>query len=89
MEFNLGPENIKIITEWGIPLAITGMLIVFFSLTLISVYIATLPKVLALLENYLPESKAHDKPATDHKVLSKQVIAAISFALHHQNNNKG
>jgi hypothetical protein len=75
----------------GISIAITGMLIVFFALALISLFIRLLPVVLVWLEPILPTLKSHDSGATPTaspkateqlpQDLAKRV-AAIGFVLH-------
>ena len=46
------------LSEGGI-IAVVGLLIVFLVLIFLSVFIATLPRVLAIVERYLPESNEH------------------------------
>jgi Na+-transporting methylmalonyl-CoA/oxaloacetate decarboxylase gamma subunit len=60
----------NIIDGQGIPIAITGMLIVFCVLALITLFIEVLPKLTALLERYVPED---DHPS---------ILAAIAFVAH-------
>ena len=68
----------------GSDLAVTGMVIVFVALTLISLFIRLLPRALELVSRLLP---AMDDP---HQVVSPSVpdaagrIAAIGFALHQE-----
>jgi Na+-transporting methylmalonyl-CoA/oxaloacetate decarboxylase gamma subunit len=71
----------------GISLAVIGMLIVFSALTLISLFIAALPKVLDFLNDYLPEPAHHDSHAglagnePDEEEL---IIAALGYVLHRE-----
>lgn len=69
----------------GIAIAIAGMSIVAIALSLITLFIATLPRILAALETYLPDvddvrsgtiSPESDQPEDD------AVTAAIGFVLH-------
>lgn len=71
----------------GLGITITGMLIVFSALTAISVFIALLPRVLAVLEPYLPEVGAHAAPATSAASASPagvdpRMVAAIGWVQH-------
>ena len=72
------------LTWQSIELAITGMGIVFAALTLISLFVAALPRTLVLLNGLLP-------PETDHPLASQSVsalsndeeaVVAIGVALH-------
>ncbi len=77
------------LTEFGIPVAITGMLIVFVSLILISTFLEWMPTILARLNQILPEA-AH--PHHHHTAgraegssgLSPEIVAAIGTAMHHK-----
>ena len=82
--------NFDLITENnGFVIAGTGMLIVFIALTLISVFIALLPKVLAILSFVLPPEEAHSHPkATQKSTDEDEVAVAITFALHQVEMNK-
>lgn len=62
----------------GVFLSITGMLIVFVALSFISVFIASLPRILALVSRFFPDQSA--KAIVD----DERVAIAISVALHHQ-----
>lgn len=84
----------------AIAIAITGMLIVFVALTLISVFIALLPRILAVVSHRLPEptgGHAHSVSHTDATAIESTsrsdddaVLAAIGFVLQfrHQNQRK-
>lgn len=68
----------------GISIAITGMLIVFVALTLISVFIRLLPIVLAKFEPILPRLESHTQSPTSAERLpsdDKKIIAAIGYVL--------
>ena len=70
-----------------ISIAITGMLIVFTALLLVSIAIAILPKVLDLLSGILPAEKLPASNATQavQKTSDQdEVFAAIGMALHLQ-----
>jgi len=69
----------------AIAIAITGMLIVFTALTLISVFIAALPKILSAIEPYLPAAEDHhDAPTTAESLPTdeEKIVAAIGHVLH-------
>lgn len=75
--------------EWGesIALAVTGMLIVFVALGLVTLFLLLLPHIMTKLNAVFPEREhAHghaptasaSKPQSD----EDELIAAIGFALH-------
>ena len=79
VEFNL--QNI--IDGQGISIAITGMVIVLFALSAISLFIAALPRILARIAERWPEPAyhhGHTAPAPDNG-LSDDVVAAIAVTL--------
>lgn len=80
-KLNFGFQNV--IDGNGFAIAITGMLIVFAALAIISLFIALLPRVLKVLAVVFPEEHHHGavsskKPTRDDDAL----LAAIGFALH-------
>lgn len=86
-KLNFSIQNI--INGDGISLAITGMVIVFIALSIISTFIALLPKVLPLLESILPEEHAHHGPPKKAaKKDNSEVLAAIGYALVKLNSTK-
>ena len=71
----------NIIDGQGIPIALTGMGIVFCVLALISLFIAFLPKLTAILGRYFPETEVHHISAP--KTSSNDaVLAAIAYVYH-------
>ena len=68
----------RIATE-HLQLAVTGMTVVFAALTLIAVFIYSLPRVLAALEGIFPPSPTQ-LPSPDDE---DERAAAVGFALHH------
>ena len=90
----------RLLESDAIAIAITGMLIVFVALTLISVFIALLPRILAVVSHRLPEptgGHAHSGSHTDATSIESTarsdddaVLAAIGFVLQfrHQNQRK-
>jgi len=73
----------------GISLAITGMVIVFIALSIISTFIALLPKVLPVLESILPEGHSHHGPTKKAAKDDGEVLAAIGYALFKLKSKKG
>ncbi len=97
----MGVQNI--IDNQGVSLVITGMTIVFLALVMVSILIALLPKILAVL--LPPESAepahghpAHGHPAHGHSAhghsartresSDEALVAAIGVALHRRLNRK-
>ncbi len=78
----------NIINGDGISLAITGMVIVFMALAIISTFIALLPKMLPILESILPEEHAHHGPTKKVGKDNSEVLAAIGYALVKLNSEK-
>lgn len=75
----------RIVEGRGISISLTGMTIVFSALVIITLFIAAVPRVLDVLEPYLPKSHGHHAPPTpgeetplDHE----KVVAAIGMVLH-------
>ncbi|MDA8744142.1 OadG family protein [Rubripirellula amarantea] len=68
----------------GTAIAATGLVIVFAVLVLLSLFIASLPKVLAFIEPWFPQpSHLHAETAHPESQLpDDEVIAAIGFVLH-------
>jgi Na+-transporting methylmalonyl-CoA/oxaloacetate decarboxylase gamma subunit len=69
----------------GISIAITGMLIVFAALTIISLFIALVPHLLAALAPILPKLHSHHAPpgrAEQVPLEHEKVVAAIAAVLH-------
>jgi Na+-transporting methylmalonyl-CoA/oxaloacetate decarboxylase gamma subunit len=69
----------------GITIAIAGMLIVGVALSLISLFIAGLPRVLDTIGKFWPEvDEPHGKKSHTHSLITDNdaVIAAIGYVLH-------
>jgi oxaloacetate decarboxylase gamma subunit len=69
----------------GIAISITGMLIVFAALVIISVFIALVPRLLELLDPVLPKGHHHyATPSPDEQTPldHEKVVAAIGLVLH-------
>lgn len=76
-----GVQNI--IDGQGIPIAITGMAIVFCVLASISIFIALLPKLTTFLGRYFPEDEVPEQAAPVAGDTSNDIVlAAIAFAFH-------
>lgn len=77
----------NIVDSQGLGIALTGMLVVFTALLLITFFISALPRILTALEDYLPEphgigesTSTMTKPMeTDHR---EQFAAAIGLLAH-------
>jgi Na+-transporting methylmalonyl-CoA/oxaloacetate decarboxylase gamma subunit len=68
----------------GIGIAVTGLVIVFAALTLISVFIALLPRVLLVLSAILPAESHPPAPSQRGQRDDEELVAAIGVALHHR-----
>ncbi|MFG0335067.1 MAG: OadG family protein [Maioricimonas sp. JB049] len=79
----IDPQNV--VDSNGVGLALTGMLIVFTVLILISLFIACVPRLLGLLNRIFPEvdHRHGGPPPPDQPGL--EVVAAIGLMLHRQN----
>ena len=89
MKFVIDFSNIA--TEKGVPIALTGLLIVFVALALISIAIALLPRVLKLLEPILPKPHIPHKKATAttaNKGSQDLLIAAAAASAYHGHQKK-
>lgn len=66
--------------------AAMGMLIVFTVLILISVFIATLPRILEIVAQVLPEGAERDVPVDPSVSLlpDEAMLAAIGYVLHRE-----
>lgn len=75
----------------GLGISIMGISIVFAALILVSLFITSLPRVLALLESVLPPEVDHHataSPAAKRADHDEAVVAAIGFALHARQRKK-
>ncbi len=76
----------------GFAIAITGLVIVFAVLILISLFIAALPHALAVVARVLPEiehghsAASHSEQSNDH---DEAVMAAIGFVMHNELQKAG
>ena len=84
MNFNFDVQNI--IDGQGVSIAITGMVIVFFALSVISLFIFLLPSILQRIAQKWPETENHHhaKPTSPvgDGVVSNEIVAAIALTLH-------
>lgn len=76
---NFGVQNI--LDAQGFTVAITGMLIVFAALTIISIFISLLPRLVVLLANVFPEGHHHAVQGKATKKDDDKLLAAIGFGL--------
>ena len=73
----------------GTAIAVTGLSIVFTSLTLITLAIAAMPRILVALERFLPPEHEHHHTAPAAKPADDELLAvAIGFAMHKQGKAK-
>lgn len=88
-DFSFNLQNV--IEAQGFALSITGMVIVFTALTLISITIALLPRILEILAGILPAEGGHRAPtprtapppsAPAASADDAAVVAAIGYVLH-------
>jgi len=84
--------GIRNITEFdGLGISITGISIVFAALILISLFITSLPRILAMLGSVLPPEKDHHaavSPVARRQDQDEAVVAAIGFALRDRHQKK-
>lgn len=74
-----------IVKGQGVSISITGMAIVFAALVFISVFIALLPKLLEVLDPFLPAGHTHAAPPSREEQTDldrEKVVAAIGLVLH-------
>lgn len=62
----------------GVSLSITGMLIVFATLTLISLFTASMPYILVVLEKFFPQKEHKVLGAKKSKKAKKKVLASMA-----------
>lgn len=75
----------RILDNQGFEIAFTGMFIVFLALSVISLSIAVLPKVMDVLGGVLPE-RPHTPTEQESPHDDEAVAAAVGFALDKKNN---
>lgn len=80
LEINFGIENI--IEGQGISIALTGMFIVFVALSLITLSIFLLPKILGFLTKFIPQKAGVPGMPRDSSKEADEIIAAIGYVLH-------
>jgi oxaloacetate decarboxylase gamma subunit len=84
----MGWENVT--ESNGLGIAVTGLVIVFSALTLISVFIAMLPRILLVLSAVLPAEPHPPAPSQRRKAADEEeLVAAIGVALHHRRTRQG
>ena len=77
----LASQTAEISASAALPIAITGMLIVFTALILISLALTALPGILAVLHKYYPE-KPEYSPVPSRSSGDQELAAAAAFAMH-------
>lgn len=77
---NLSFNMQNIVDGQGVSIALTGMIIVFSVLVLISLFVVLLPKMLAVIAKKFPETEGHNERTQEED--DGSVLAAIGFVLH-------
>jgi sodium pump decarboxylase gamma subunit len=81
-ELNLSYQNI--LDGQGFEMAFAGMTIVFVALSMVSIFIALLPRILVVVNQYIPEGHAratpNPKPAAANA--EEAAVAAVAYAVH-------
>ena len=85
-ELTFSFQNIQ--DNQGIGIALTGLLIVFSSLALITLAIAMMPKALAALAGFLPPEREHHAAPAIRPSNDEALAVAIGFALHTEAKSK-
>lgn len=67
----------------GVVISLAAMAIVFLALTLMSLFIAALPRLLRIVAKVLPEDQSLDPTHIDHRV-----VAAIGYVLRRRKYGK-
>ncbi len=70
--------------DYGIPLAVMGILVVFAALLLVSLFITLLPRLTAVLDNFFQEEREHAgvaKQPQDEDELSEEILVVIAAAV--------
>lgn len=80
MDISSGIQNI--VAGQGIKIAISGMLIVFAALAVISFFIYYLPFILEMLAPILPSKENSHGSTSPSSAPEDEIIAAIGFVLH-------
>lgn len=86
----LGHSWQNVINANGITITIIGMVLVFFSLSLITLIISWTPFLLKIVNRFIPEEEEEISKKSVKSVSETEVVAAISAALCHsmQSTNK-
>ena len=73
----------NVVSANGVMITIIGMLLVFFSLSVISLIIKLTPYLLKIIDRFFPEEE--DIPSRNNvkKVSETEIVAAISTAIYH------
>jgi len=72
-----------------ISIAITGMIIVFCALTILTLFLTALPKILGVVNKHFPPTEhGHSQaPVTKQEVLEDDLVAALAVALLHHKSD--
>ncbi|MFT5085947.1 MAG: Na+-transporting methylmalonyl-CoA/oxaloacetate decarboxylase gamma subunit [Candidatus Latescibacterota bacterium] len=78
----------NILNGQGFELAFAGMIIVFSALSLVSIFIALLPRCLVFVNRWVPEVHHHSAPKARAKAPTAaneaEIAAAIGYVLHNR-----
>ena len=77
----------NVVNANGVMITVVGMLLVFFSLSLISLIIKSTPYLLKIIDRYFPEEDLHSSGNNVKKVSETEIVAAISTALHYSSQS--
>jgi oxaloacetate decarboxylase gamma subunit len=72
----------------GFDIALTGIVIVFVALTLISIFIALLPKILNALAFALPPEDTSSPPPRSAGSSGDEIAVAVGYAMHKRKTEK-
>jgi Na+-transporting methylmalonyl-CoA/oxaloacetate decarboxylase gamma subunit len=78
----------NVVDGQAIGISITGLIIVFTSLILISLFIFLLPIILGILDTIFPEAKVEEVKSAPTKQDEGSTVAAIGFAIHQSQSGK-
>ena len=80
---NFSPSWQNVVNAYGIKITISGIILVFFCLALISVIIGLNPYLLKIVNRFFPEDEESLSGKKDKIISETEVVAAISVALLH------
>ena len=78
----------RIMDGQGFDIVFTGMFVVFLALTAISLFIAVLPKAMAVLAWHRPPKVLQPSSVQESKDDDAAVVAAVGFVLNERENSR-